>query len=131
MIRHTLALIVATLAGFGGVQATDAAGTSPGALAAVAVKWDIGNDDWSKTCRIDLKTVPAAHGLVVVKGDGCSRAFPVMAKVASWTLEGAENIALLDASGTVVLRFVLNDGDNMYTPDPEVDGISTIALALE
>lgn len=100
-------------------------------LKEVAVKWDIGNDDWSKTCRIDLQTTPAAHGLVIVKSDNCAKNFPVMAKVASWSLAGKQDIELLDASGAAVLRFVLKDGDEMYTPEPQVDGINTIALVLD
>lgn len=54
-----------------------------------------------------------------------------MDKVASWALAGKEDIELLDASGKRVLRFVLKPGDEMYSPEPQVDGINTIALVMD
>ena len=97
----------------------------------IAVKWDIGTEDWSKKCGIDLRTEKASHGMTLVKADGCAAAFPVMAKVESWQLTGTETIDLLGGAGELVLRFVLHEGNDMYSPEPAVDGIYTIALNMD
>jgi hypothetical protein len=124
--------IVASAAGFGAAfAASEPVRSISDDLKEVAVKWDVGNEDWSKTCRIDLKTESAAHGMIIVKADDCTGNFPVMGKVASWSLAGRQDIELLDASGATVLRFVLKGGDDMYAAEPEVDGIYSIALVLD
>jgi|GEM_PF-1418447 len=132
MRKRMMPLVLAVVSGMGQAHASDSPTRSVlDDLKAIAVAWDIGNDDWSKVCRINLKSEPAAHGLVIEKGPKCGRDFPVMDKVASWALAGKEDIELLDASGKRVLRFVLKPGDDMYSPEPQVDGINTIALVMD
>ena len=79
----------------------------------VAGPWDFSGLKGDPTCRIRLAATPQTGSFALTKDATCDATFPMLQKVAGWSVNATGDITLTDAERQVVLTFTQQE-DGYY-----------------
>jgi len=79
----------------------------------VAGPWDFSGIKGDPTCRIRLAETPQTGSFALTKDPTCDDAFPMLAKVSGWLVNGVGDITLTDKDRHIILTFTQQE-DGYY-----------------
>ncbi|PZM16779.1 AprI/Inh family metalloprotease inhibitor [Rhizobium tubonense] len=101
-----------TLAGAGPSLAADAE-----QVKAQAGSWLVAPENGAKGCHLTFETGEAAGGHPITGGQTCAAALPDLAGATAWNIGDDDMLAIMDATGKVLLRFGQEEGSPWETAE--------------